>query len=122
MTSWVAWAVLLVAAALLGFIGYHFSVRTLRIAAAGVAVALVVFITGYGLAHPARAPADLASSFTRGADELGAAVFRVLRLGHPVPRRAGPAGWSSPWRSLSATGCSKPGRSTGRPRCWTRRS
>jgi hypothetical protein len=92
MTSWVAWAVLLVAAALLGFIGYHFSVRTLRIAAAGVAVALVVFITGYGLAHPARAPADLASSFTRGADELGAAVFRVLRLGHPVPA-PGRAGW-----------------------------
>jgi hypothetical protein len=91
MTSWVAWAVLLVVAALLGFVGYHFSVRTLRIAAAGVAVALVVFITGYGLAHPAGAPADLESSFTRGADELSAALFRVLRLGHqvPVPGRAG---------------------------------
>jgi hypothetical protein len=92
MTSWVAWAALLVAAALLGFVGYHFSVRTLRIAAVGVAVALVVFITGYGLAHPARAPADLASSFTRGADELSAALFRVLRLGHQVPA-PGVAGW-----------------------------
>jgi hypothetical protein len=92
MTSWVAWAVLLVAAALLGFVGYHFSVRTLRIAAAGVAVALVVFITGYGLAHPARTPADLAGSFTRGADELSAALFRVLRLGHQVPA-PGRVGW-----------------------------
>jgi hypothetical protein len=92
MTSWVAWAVLLVVAALLGFFGYHFSVRTLRIAAACVAVALVVFITGYGLAHPARVPADLANAFTRGADELSAALFRVLRLGHRVPA-PGRAGW-----------------------------
>ena len=92
MTSWVAWAVLVVAAALLGFVGYHFSVRTLRIAAAGIAVALVVFITGYGLAHPAGAPADLAGSFTRGADELSAVVFRVLRLGHRVPA-PGRVGW-----------------------------
>jgi len=92
MTSWVAWAVLLVVAALLGFVGYHFSVRTLRITAAGVVVALVVLITGYGLAHPARAPADLASSFTRGADELSAALFRVLRLGHQVPA-PGRVGW-----------------------------
>jgi hypothetical protein len=92
MTSWVTWAVLLVVAALLGFVGYHFSVRTLRIAAAGVAVALAVFITGYGLAHPARVPADLASSFTRGADELSAALFRVLRLGHRVPA-PGRVGW-----------------------------
>jgi hypothetical protein len=92
MTSWVAWAVLLAAAALLGFIGYHFSVRTLRIAAAGIAVALAVFITGYGLAHPAGAPADLAGSFTRGADELSAALFRVLRLGHRVPA-PGRVGW-----------------------------
>jgi hypothetical protein len=91
MTPWVAWAVVMVVAALLSFVGYHFSVRTLRIAAAGVAVGLVVSITGYGLAHPARPPADLASSFTRGADELSAALFRVLRLGHqvPVPGRAG---------------------------------
>jgi hypothetical protein len=92
MTWWMAWAALLAAAALLGFIGYHFSVRTLRIATAGVAVALAVFVTGYGLAHPARAPADLASSFTRGADELSAALFRVLRLGHQVPA-PGRAGW-----------------------------
>jgi hypothetical protein len=90
--TWVAWAVLLVVAALAGFVGYHFSVRTLRISAAAVAVALVVFITGYGLAHPARAPADLASSFMRGADELSAALFRVLRLGHQVPA-PGRAGW-----------------------------
>jgi hypothetical protein len=92
MTSWVAWAVLLVAAALLGFVGYHFSLRTLRISATGAAVALAVFITGYGLAHPVRAPADLPSSFTRGADELSAALFRVLRLGHQVPG-PGRAGW-----------------------------
>src|SRR5450755_1265229 len=90
--SWVAWAVLLVVAALLGFVGYHFSVRTLRIAAAGVAAALVVFVTGYGLAHPAWAPADLASSFTRGADELSAALCRVRRLGRHVPA-PGRAGW-----------------------------
>ncbi|HEX5294913.1 MAG TPA: hypothetical protein VFX25_39085 [Streptosporangiaceae bacterium] len=92
MTSWVAWAVLVAAAAVLIFAGYHFTVRTLRITTALAATAVALFITGYGLAHPARAPADLASAFTRGADELSAALFRALRLGHQVPA-PGLAGW-----------------------------
>jgi hypothetical protein len=88
----VAWGLLLAAAALLWFVGYHFTVRTVRVTVSLAAMALALFITGYGLAHPPRAPADLASSFTRGADELSTALFRVLRLGHQVPA-PGLAGW-----------------------------
>jgi hypothetical protein len=96
MISWVVLAVFTFVLASLGFVGYHFSVRTLRCAALVTATVLVSFITWYGLTHPAQAPPDLASSFTRGADELSAAFFAIfLRLqppGHHVPA-PGRVGW-----------------------------
>ena len=46
------------ASALLGFVGYHFTVRTLRIVTAALATAVVVLVTRYGVAHhrPSRPP------------------------------------------------------------------
>jgi hypothetical protein len=93
---WVVWGTVAFVAVLLGFVGRHFSVRTLRYVTAVTAVALVVLVTRYGLtthpAGPAQAPADLANSFTQGADEISAALFHPLRLGSKVPA-PGRFGW-----------------------------
>ena len=79
MTSWVVWAVAVVVAALLGFTGYHFSVRTLRAVTVVVVLALLVAITAYGQTPPGgRMPGDLGSAFTFGADRLSGAFFHPL--------------------------------------------
>ena len=91
MHSWLAWLVFAVACVVLGFVGYHFSVRTLRFVAAFFALAVVVVVTRYGVAHKgAGAHADLVNPFTQGFDALSQAFFRPL-LGHndPVPGRIG---------------------------------
>ena len=75
MTSWLVWVVFALVAVLLGFIGYHFTVSTLRWVTAALAAALVVFATFYGATHGAPASTDLVSSFRRGFDELSAALF-----------------------------------------------
>ena len=41
-----------VAFVLLGFVGYHFAVRTLRFVTALFALAVVAAVTRYGVAHP----------------------------------------------------------------------
>src|SRR5215831_4621122 len=99
MNSWIIWAVwgtFACVAVLLGFVGRHFSVRTLRYVTAVTAVVLAVLVTRYGLtthqAGPAQAPADLANSFTQGADEISAALLHPLRLGSQVPA-PGRFGW-----------------------------
>ena len=99
MNSWIIWAVwgtFACVAVLLGFVGRHFSVRTLRYVTAVTAVVLAVLVTRYGLtthpAGPTQAPADLANSFTQGANEIGAALFHPLRLGSQVPA-PGRFGW-----------------------------
>ena len=92
MTSWLVWIVVAAIAVLLTATGYWFSVRTLRIVTLVIALVLLVVITRYGLTRPGKPPPDLASSFTRGADALGAALFRpVLALvgGVPAPGRVG---------------------------------
>ena len=91
MNSWLVWAAFAIAFVVLGFVGYHFAVRTLRFVTAALAAAVVVFVTRYGVTHPARAPADLVSSFTRGFNALSAAFFQPLLPGHhvPVPGRVG---------------------------------
>ena len=92
---WVVWGTFAFVAVLLGFVGRHFSVRTLRYVTAVTAVVLVILVTRYGLTHPAdpaQASADLANSFTRGADELSAAFLHPLRLGSQVPP-PGRFGW-----------------------------
>ena len=91
MHSWLVWLVVAIAGVVLGFIGYHFSVRTLRFVAAFFALAVVVVVTRYGIEHKgAGAHADLVNSFTQGFDALSQAFFQPL-LGHnnPIPGRIG---------------------------------
>ena len=129
MNSWLVWAVVALAVVLLGFVGYHFTVRALRFSAAALAAAVVVVITRYGVMHSAGAPADLVNAFTRGSDDLSAAFLHPLLLGHhvPVPGRAGwlvlAAGlafgyrelevwamrWQPPTLDMSALGSGQPG-------------
>jgi len=92
MTSWLVWIVVAAIAVLLTATGYWFSVRTLRIVTLIIALVLLVVITRYGLTRPGKPPPDLASSFTRGADALGVALFHpvlVLVGGVPAPGRVG---------------------------------
>ena len=92
MHSWLVWLVFLVACVVLGFVGYHFSVRTLRFVVALFALAVVVVVTRYGVAHPGAGPhPDLVNSFAQGFDALSRAFLGPL-LGHrnnPIPGRIG---------------------------------
>jgi len=45
MSSWIVWGVFAIAAVLLGWIGYHFTVRTLRFVTAGFALAVAMLVT-----------------------------------------------------------------------------
>jgi hypothetical protein len=95
---WDVWGAFMFLAVLLGFVGCHFSLRTLRYVTAVTAVVLVVLVTRYGLTHPAspaKGASDLANSFTHGADELSAAFFHPLLLVLPGSRVPAPGriGW-----------------------------
>jgi hypothetical protein len=92
MSSWLAWGIFAIAGVFLGWVGYHFTVRTLRFVAAALVAAVIVLVTGYGVRHPTRAPADLVNAFIRGMDDLSGTFFQPLLPGHkaPVP---GQAGW-----------------------------
>ena len=92
MATWVVWGISVGVTALLGFVGYHFSVRTLRAIAGVIAVVLALAVTAYGLMHTAPTPADLESSFALGADKVGTALFQPLWLGNKVPE-PGRVGW-----------------------------
>ena len=83
MSSWFVWAVVASVAVLLGWIGYHFTVRTLRFVTAGFALAVAMLVTRYGVAHPAGAPTDLVDAFTRGMDKVFTACLQPL-LGGPL--------------------------------------
>ena len=92
---WVVWGAFAFVAALLCFVGRHFTLRTLRYVAAVTAAVLVVLITRYGLTHPAKPSSDLVNSFRQGANELSTAFFHPLLLvlpGHQVPA-PGRIGW-----------------------------
>jgi hypothetical protein len=91
MNSGLAWLIFAAVAALLGAVGYHFSLRTLRWVALVVALATGVYLTVYGLTLPAQKPGSLSGAFARGADTLSSALIRPLSPGHhvPVPGRIG---------------------------------
>ena len=92
MNSALVWAGFVIATVFLGFVGYHFTVRTLRFVTLAVVAAMVVLITRYGVTHPARGPTDLVNAFTRGAGELSAAFFQPLLPGRHIPA-PGRIGW-----------------------------
>ncbi len=92
MSSWLAWGIFAIAGVFLGWVGYHFTVRTLRFVAAALVVTVVVLVTGYGVRHPTQAPTDLVNAFIRGMDDLSSALFQPLLPGHGVPV-PGQAGW-----------------------------
>jgi hypothetical protein len=91
MATSVVWVIFVVVAALLGFVGYHFSVRTVRWVTGIVALGLALAVTAYGLTRSGPGSSNLESSFAHGADAVGDAFFRPLGLGSPVsgPGRAG---------------------------------
>jgi hypothetical protein len=92
MNSWVVWAAFVLVALVLGLIGYHFSLRVLRIAAVFIVLATLAYITWYGLGHPAQPPpGSLSGAFTQGAGTLSMALFRQPP-GHPM-LGPGPVGW-----------------------------
>ena len=91
MATFIVWVIFVVVAALLGFVGYHFSVRTVRWVAVVVALGLALAITAYGITHAGSTSPDLENAFAQGADLVGDAFFHPLGLGDPVsgPGRAG---------------------------------
>ena len=91
MNSWVVWGVFAIAAALLGWVGYHFTVRTLRFVTAGLALAVAVLVTRYGVTHPIGASTNLVNAFTRGMDRLSTVFFQPLLGGQVLAR--GRVGW-----------------------------
>jgi hypothetical protein len=78
MNSWLVWGVFAIATVVLGWVGYHFTVRTLRFVTAGFALAVAVLVTRYGVMHPTGTPAGLVNAFTRGMDKLCAAFLQPL--------------------------------------------
>ena len=77
MRTSLVWAVFLLVVLLLGVVGYHFSLRALRVVTAVAVIALSAYIPWYGLTHPAKRR-SLSDAFARGADALGIAFFRAL--------------------------------------------
>jgi hypothetical protein len=92
MNSLLVWIVFALFAAMLGVVGVHFSLRTLRWVALIVGLASVAYLTVYGLSHPAQKPGSLSDAFARGADSLSSALIRPLSLGHQAPT-PGRIGW-----------------------------
>jgi hypothetical protein len=96
MNSWLVWGGFAVAVVFLGWVAYHFTVRTLRFVALALVVAGVVLVTRYGVTHPSpgasAAPVDLVKAFTGGLDNLTGAFFQPLLPG-PETLLPGRVGW-----------------------------
>ena len=92
MNSWLVWIVLAAVAVMLGAVGYHFSLRTLRWVAFIVVLATALYLIAYGLTHAATNHSSWSDDFTRSADAFSSALIRPLSLGHRVPA-PGAIGW-----------------------------
>jgi hypothetical protein len=89
-TLWIAWAVLFAELIALGFVGFWFSLWTLRLFTGVTAFILAIVVTRFGLLHPEYSPANLVDSFLSGVDQLTQALLHPLWPGRvPVPGVAG---------------------------------
>src|SRR5690349_18198748 len=77
MSPWLAWPIFFLVISALGLVGYHFSLRALRVVAACVALSVTGYLTWYGLTYT-KSGGSLSSGFIAGADVLSKALFRVL--------------------------------------------
>ena len=134
MDWWLVWLISASAFVLLGFVGYHFSVRTLRLFAALLLAMVSLIATRYGVVHSAAGPTDVVNSFIRGFNDVSISFFQPL-LGRDVhvPGRFGwfvilavlvfgyrelevwAMRWESPAVDTSALGGDQPGAQSSGP-------
>jgi hypothetical protein len=91
-TSWIVWAILVVEVTALGFIGYWFSLRTLRLFTGVTAFILAIAVTRFGLMDPdpEYTPLNLVNSFLDGVDRVTKALLHPFWPGGaPAPGIAG---------------------------------
>jgi hypothetical protein len=91
MDWWLVWFISACAFVLLGFVGYHFSVRTLRLFTVLLVAMVSLIVTRYGVVHSAGGPTDVVNSFIRGFNDLSINFFQPL-LGRDV-HVPGQFGW-----------------------------
>jgi hypothetical protein len=127
MTSWIVWVIFVVEAAALVFVGFWFSLRTLRWFACVTAFILTIAVARFGLTHPEYMRSNLVDSFLSGADQVTVALLHPLWPGRaPAPGVAGRwiiavalllgyrqlEGWALRWQApeldLSAIGRGRP--------------
>jgi hypothetical protein len=90
LTSWIVWAILVVDVTALGFIGFWFSRRTLRLFTGVTAFILAVAVARFGLTHPEYTPTNLVDSFLSGVDQVAIALLHPFWPGKvPAPGVAG---------------------------------
>src|SRR5215472_447966 len=90
LTSVAVWGILVACAAALGFIGFWFSLRSLRWFAGVTAFVIAIAITRFGLTHPEYASANLVDSFLSGVDRVVIAlIYPIWRGLPPAPGVAG---------------------------------
>lgn len=90
MDPWVVWGIFAFVCLLLGLVGYHFTVRTLRFVTAAITLAVIGYVLQYGLMN--KAPDSLVNSFAWGFDDLSSTFFHPLWPGNVVPI-PGQTGW-----------------------------
>jgi hypothetical protein len=90
MNSWIVWAILVADVAALVFIGFWFSLRTLRLFTCVTALILAIVVARFGLTHPEYKAGNLVDSFLSGADQVTIALLHPFWPGKvPAPGVAG---------------------------------
>jgi hypothetical protein len=83
-TSWIVWAILVVEVTALGFIGYWFSLRTLRLFTGVTAFILAIAVTRFGFVHlDPGYKSNLVNSFLSGVDQVVKALLQPFWPGKP---------------------------------------
>jgi hypothetical protein len=96
-TSAVVWAILVITGGALGFIGFWFSLRSLRLFTLGAGAILTAAVTLFGLAQHDPASANLVGAFLSGVDAVIGALLRpVYSLWWPK-ETAPPPGVAGRW-------------------------